>query len=640
MDAVKRRLRAVSALFRELQYRQKLRITIALLCLVPLLAISVFFLVSFAGAKLDALLRSEQEKFGLLTDSLDRKYDSAIQKSVFIANNLQILQMLGQDYSEDLLAFMTNNDDVQPVLAALQADELRCEIVMYGFNPTLYRTNGIRLAQDLETTLRDRILAQTDDYPIRVVQMSGGANAGPPVVRLFSTIRDLRRTLAIIEVSFPIDDTIQSLQESLPAGGFVLYKPKSGPPLYLTGRAVSDRDIAAGVRAAGGNALPTAAGASFLLPLRINAAQDDLVLFLSKTPVYARIGALLAVPLLIVCGLLLAAYFSIRLATSLLTARLSRLMDTVRSESAAPSLVAPQAGDVSLPPRPPADAGEPVLAAAGDELGQLERAFRRMADEIRDRYRQAAASELERRLLETELLQVNINPHLLYNSLSAIRWAYPDERLGRLIEDMVDYYRLFLNRGEAEASLESETVMLLKYAEIQRFSYESDFVCAVELDDSLRETPILRNLLQPLVENALIHGLFRLPSGGRLTIAARPEGKAVVVEIGDNGPGIDADLAARLSSSEADGEAAAPKDGATGSGYAIANIRRRIRLYYGADASLRICGSPGSGTTAILRLPLPRRKSKLPAGPDAVTHTDAEARIFAAASSEVRHSVP
>lgn len=610
MDAVKRRLRAVFVLFGELHYRQKLRATIALLCLVPLLAISVFYLISYAGAKRDALLRSEQEKFALLADGLDRKYDSAIQKSVFIANNLQIVQMLGQDYSDDLLAFMTNNDAVQPVLGALAADELRSEIVIYGFNPTLYRTNGIRPARDMEAELRDRILAQTDDYPIRVVQATAAGSDAKPVIRLFGTIRDLQQTLAITEVSFPVDDTIRSLQESLPRGGFVLYKPKSGRPIDLADRDVSVRDIDAGIRASDAIALPTATGSHFLLPLRVGTAQDELVLFLSRKSVYARIGELLAVPLLSVCGLLLAMYMSIRLATSLLTARLARLMDTVRSESNGSPLSA-----ASLVPF--TEAEKPGDSAGGDELGQLERAFRRMAEEIRDRYRHAAASELERRLLETELLQVNINPHLLYNSLSAIRWTYPDERLGRLIEDMVDYYRLFLNRGQPETTLGQEMEMLLKYAEIQRFSFESDFVCAVDLDEALRETQILRNLLQPLVENALIHGLFRLPSGGRLTIAARPEGDAIVIEIADNGPGIEPALAARLSANAAQADACVPEDGASGSGYAIANIRRRIRLYYGEDASLRIAGSPGCGTTAILRLPLPlsRREAGMRAEP-------------------------
>lgn len=586
-------------LFYRLQYRQKLLAAVLLLTLTPLLLLSVIYLSSYAGNKRDSILQSESRRLAGEVENLDNKYYSAIQKSVYITNNLQIIQTLKEDYRDDLLSYMNNLGNVEAVLKALRSDELQSQITVYGFNPSIYRTEGIRKIGDLDPDIRTRVLTNEDDYPVRSFRVS--PDSGRLEAHIYSKIMDFNETLAITEVVFPLEQSFAKLKALLPSGSFILYQAKDGTSFAVGGSNVSEAVISGAE-----NSVPAD---YYRVALHLKSAQDDLLLYVGKASVRLRVDGLLAIPLVMLIGLLLTIFFSIRFVTSLLTRRLTALTDNMRSETDTLNSFGTEGEE-----------------SGGDELGQLEGTFRKLVVQIRDYYRLSAEHDLERGLLEAELLQGNLNPHVLYNTLSAIKWVFPHEKLTAIVDDMVDFYRLFLNRGKIVAPLDQEFEMIRKYMEIHRFSYESDFTYELLLEEEAKKAHVLRNMLQPIVENALIHGVNSLASGGKVTLIAGKEGDHIVIEVTDNGPGMselaqarvlgDGTVSAKKQAQLPDAEAPAGGRGPSGpgSGYALANIRRRIKLYYGEAYDMRLECAPGGGTKVILRIPF-RLKEQLPAKP-------------------------
>ncbi|WP_135552288.1 sensor histidine kinase [Paenibacillus cymbidii] len=605
MSFIRRIGRRFRSFVNGLQYRQKLLVTIAMVALVPLLLLSAVYMSAYARAKLQAIMERNIGRHDAQVEQLDRMFYAGIKKLIYLSNNLQVIQLLSQDYSDDLLAYMNNLTNVQGVLEALKSDELQSGVAVYGVNPSLYRTENIRKIGDLDPSVRERVMSNKDAYPVRTfVKLDDGRTE----VRIYSQIMDLKETLAITEVTFPLDSSLEAIRRTVTNGSFVMYRQKDGVRFLIGTNGIDDAEAE---RAAERYVTVGGSRGYYIVPMRINAAQDDLLLFVDRTPVYLKLAESLAWPAVMLVGLLLTIFFSIKFVTFGLTRRLSELMGTVRGEIAS----------LDAGPLPSADpfafaggrefAGPeaaPAEGAAGDELGQLDRAFHGLVVQIRDHYRQTAAYEVGKRQMEAELLQVNINPHVLYNTLSAIKWVYEDERLGQLIDDMVDFYRLFLNRGEPVAPLAQEIEMVKKYMAMHKFSYESDFTYEVDIDEALAGAMILRNTLQPVVENSLIHGINRLAAGGRISIAAREEGERAVIEVSDNGPGMERHLAERLATADADWPPALKP---SGSGYALANIRRRIKLYYGDAFGLHIASEPGAGTKVTLTVPLGTAEPKV-----------------------------
>ncbi|GAA3407962.1 sensor histidine kinase [Paenibacillus hodogayensis] len=565
---VRQRVRAV---FARLQYRQKLLVAILSVALLPVIAVSSVYLIAYAQAKTGDILDGEKNRFAGEWQQLDNKFYSGIKKSVYITNNLQIVQMLKADYQDDLLAYMNNLENVKAVLEALKSDDLQSEIAIYGYNPSLYRTDIVKKIGDMDPALKDRVMQNRDTYPVRTFGRSP-AN-GRMEVRIYSKIMDLSETLAVTEVVLPLEESFDRLRALLAPGSFLTYRAKNGETFLVGTNGVKGEPDAKGY---------------YAIPFELKSAQDRMVLFVGKTSVWQRLGSKLAIPLVMLLGLVLTIAFTIKSVTFLLTKRLTDLMGTVRT------------GMDGLEPAAASTAEE-----GNDELGQLDRTFKELVVHIHEHYRQAAAHEVERRLLETELLQLNINPHVLYNTLSSIKWVYGsgDGKLDKLIDDMVDFYRLFLNRGEASRPLVQEIGMVEKYMEIHKFSYDAEFDYEVSIDEAVRETVLLRNMLQPIVENGIVHGISRLHEGGRLTITAGRDGDCVVIEVADNGPGMDRAPAALLAEETASGGRESSAATRFGSGYALTNIDRRIKLYYGESYGIRIAGSPGAGTVVTLRLP-------------------------------------
>jgi len=239
-----------------------------------------------------------------------------------------------------------------------------------------------------------------------------------------------------------------------------------------------------------------------------------------------------------------------------------------------------------------------------DEIGRLDRSFNEMIRKINRLVEQEKALQNEKSGLQVELLQSQINPHLLYNTLSAIKWR--SKKAGAadvsLVADkLIRFFKYFLNDGAVMSSLANELDMIGQYIDILRFTYEMELDVTLDVDEAVYQYHSLNLILQPVVENAVIHGIRPLERRGHLHIEGGIRDGSLYFVVRDNGIGMDADKVDKLNSGA--------YEHASG-GYGIRNVKRRIKLYFGDQYDIHIRSVPGQGTEATLELPaLPPRSS-------------------------------
>ncbi|WP_284638426.1 cache domain-containing sensor histidine kinase [Paenibacillus silviterrae] len=231
-----------------------------------------------------------------------------------------------------------------------------------------------------------------------------------------------------------------------------------------------------------------------------------------------------------------------------------------------------------------------------DEIGEAGNQFNRMLGTIGELITEVREQEKEKRLAEVKALQAQIDPHFLYNTLNTVFWKCEMEEYDDVKEMVVSLsllFRLGLNSGQEITTLGKEIEHVSQYLKLQQKCYEELFVYTIECDPELHDTPILKILLQPLVENSILHGLKEIRHQGLIRIVISKEKDSLIIRVLDNGRGMDADRVNRLT-----------MDPAARQGYALSNVRTRLMLYYGARAGLAIRSEPNVETEIMLTIPM------------------------------------
>lgn len=200
------------------------------------------------------------------------------------------------------------------------------------------------------------------------------------------------------------------------------------------------------------------------------------------------------------------------------------------------------------------------------------------------------------------MLQNQINPHFLHNTLETIKWYVVDleddnDNASSMIEKLSKILRYSLDNNEYVVSLAEETEYTQTYIEIMSTRYADRFTADWIIAPDVRETNIMKLSLQPVIENAISHGILpRKDSCGRLTVKIYKNNNALVAEVADNGIGIDTERLAEIRAKLAGGEATGRH------GLGMCNVNSRIKLIYGDEYGVSIESTPNSGTVVTLRM--------------------------------------
>lgn len=258
---------------------------------------------------------------------------------------------------------------------------------------------------------------------------------------------------------------------------------------------------------------------------------------------------------------------------------------------------------------------ERINIVSHDEMGNLGVGFNIMVTKIKELVErvyilQINKQELQLREREAELiaLQAQINPHFLYNTLDTIYWKAYDEKKDNEISDMIyslsRIFRLSLNRGMRYLSVALEKEIIENYLKLQKIRYKGNLNYMISFSNDIEKFTIPKLLIQPFVENAIIHGLEER-QGGTIHVMGFRESNTLHFVIKDDGKGMTEDEVKSLMTLLPD---ASSNSSSSHSGYAIKNIIERLRLIYGTNYNLNITSVPDHGTTVEIILSIDRKE--------------------------------
>jgi two-component system sensor histidine kinase YesM len=239
-----------------------------------------------------------------------------------------------------------------------------------------------------------------------------------------------------------------------------------------------------------------------------------------------------------------------------------------------------------------------------DEVGQLVRSYNKLSGKIEALTDQVKLTEAMKTEADMQALQAQINPHFLYNTLSSIHWMAlmnQDHQTADMVGNLSDFLRFSLNKGAQFTSVEQEIAHVRHYANIQAIRYPDQFDIVFAIDSQLYLKKILKLLLQPLIENALVHGLQKKPGKGAISVHASLQGSLMTFTVEDSGAGIAADKLAHIRTRLNEPEEVR---GESKDHYGLRNVNLRLLLHYGADAGLKIESTEGVGTIVSFSLPV------------------------------------
>ena len=251
------------------------------------------------------------------------------------------------------------------------------------------------------------------------------------------------------------------------------------------------------------------------------------------------------------------------------------------------------------------------------EVEHLSRSIQSMVSTMHHLMDDIIQQESQKRRSELEVLQSQINPHFLYNTLDSVVWMTENGRTEDavvMLTALARFFRISLSRGSSIIPLSDELEHARHYLTIQKMRFKNKFSAEISAEAGVEGLYTLKLIIQPILENAIYHGMAYADGDGEIRIRAFRQHGDVLIEVSDNGPGMPEELVERLLSPATP----AAVSGSKGSGIGFRNVHQRIQLTFGRDYGLTILSEPDSGTTVRIRLPAldhpdlePRREGSL-----------------------------
>lgn len=240
-----------------------------------------------------------------------------------------------------------------------------------------------------------------------------------------------------------------------------------------------------------------------------------------------------------------------------------------------------------------------------NEFGELGHSFNHMVSEIKQLINMVYEEQRSKRKAEIETLQAQIKPHFLYNTLDTIAWMAEDynaKDIVKLVSALTKVFRIGLNKGKEVIKLRDEIEHINSYLIIQKYRYEDKLSYEINFHKDILDILILKLITQPIVENAIYHGIKEKRGKGEISINFTKVVDEIIITVEDNGAGISEEKLQNINSM-LETSNSFYIDSGSGSGYGISNVNTRIKLSYGQNYGLRYYSKLGVGTKVEIRLP-------------------------------------
>ena len=219
-----------------------------------------------------------------------------------------------------------------------------------------------------------------------------------------------------------------------------------------------------------------------------------------------------------------------------------------------------------------------------------------MVVQIKELVEKVRQEEITLRKTELKALQAQINPHFLYNTLDAIAWLCEEERhkdAVEMVNSLAKLFRISISRGHELITIEKEMQHAKSYLKIQNFRYKNQFTYSFDVDEECLNYLCNKITLQPIIENAIYHGIDRMVDEGKINIGIHQKGDRIIFTVEDNGVGM----------TEEQCEEILHKDASDRVGIGIKNVNDRIKIYFGEEYGLTIQSELDEGTRVTISMP-------------------------------------
>ena len=233
-----------------------------------------------------------------------------------------------------------------------------------------------------------------------------------------------------------------------------------------------------------------------------------------------------------------------------------------------------------------------------NEIGSLGRSFNLMTSEIRALMEQNVYEQKQKRKSELKALQAQINPHFLYNTLDSIIWmseAGESDEVVEMTSALARLLRQSISNDQEEVELEKEIEYVKNYLTIQKMRYKDKLEFFIYVDPRVAHVPVIKLVLQPLVENAIYHGIKYKETKGNLKIYAKPVDGRVEIVVADDGIGMDEDVMEHIFDEH--------RKEQKRNGVGVPNVQKRLQLQYGSEYGIRYESVKGAGTKVVITIP-------------------------------------
>ncbi|THF80348.1 sensor histidine kinase [Cohnella fermenti] len=550
---------------------RRVRQNMVLITSIPLLLVVVaicFYIAYDTTKEFNRGLRDAAESSGQL---IANQIETVYLKSDMVVQNRYLLQALQVEYDKDIEKMLPLYDNLELLIAEPLGSRDRSFFTVYPYNESIYEGSFIERydrIRDLHIEQKLQEAGASGIYwaeALSVRKYRGDAK----FLQFYREIRGYNGGLGILEANISFAQLVQIADNTaLPEKASLLLADGGGTVQYARGgtfaAAVGSPFDGKGYRTSVRTLNPS---------LTIIAAVPETVVLQSILRMVALVVLIFVVALTI---MLYVSGYSSRMALRIL----KQFLDTLKTDERFWT-------------------ADKFAAEADDhEIAIIKNKFYMLLERMNRLHEERLKADRDRAKFELELLQARINPHLLYNSLSVIKWNAQwnkDRRTSQLIDYMSRYYRASLNKGNTIVTVAEELAMVEDYVRINETSYNCSYELIIAADSDVRGRRIFKHMLQPIVENAILHGLNGREGGGviRISIAAR-EGRTVFTVV-DNGSGIPPERREQLLNGQS--HPASP------GGYGMKNLLRRLQMYFGPEAELAIDSEPGQGTEVSIWIP-------------------------------------
>ena len=560
----------------QLKLKRKIAISILLFTFIPLIILGSFYISFIWQEKINETLDIYGKQLKSSVDAVNNLYISDLGKISNISNNFQIQNFLSTDFKDDMSAMLTSYTYIKDLFEAFEADNIKNSFCVYSLGNLQYSSEYIRNIEQLDGNVKTELINSKEIEIIWKTEYSSDyeLNGNEGSVAIYRKILSLDRPLGIIETKIHINKIIESFQFELPQKSFIVYQGDNEAIINLKSNNIEQEDISNAIRDYN---LDLKTDRYYILCMDVNVNLHKVLMFIPKSLIFKELSGFIFLTFCIFLISICLIFFSVTIVSMLLTHRLSSLVAKLNKDI--DKLI--YDGELNI------DTGD-------DEFSIISLKFYELIKKVKEYYEQISGYDLERNVLKLQLLQERFNPHFLYNTLSSIKWAFSNDKLSEIIDSMVKFYRLALNKGNEILKISSELEMIREYLTIQKFAFDLNLEYTIQIDERIYDCLITKHLLQPFVENAILHGINGLKSQGLIKITGRFEGKNIKIEISDNGVGIPQEKLDQILQF---------KSNIANSGYGIRNVQKQIEPYFGADYGIDIISSVNEGTTVIITIP-------------------------------------